>query len=315
MLRNKYYSYRMLLMLTAVFLTVAIAVIPAEAKKNKSKETVPEVIEPAVPVEERVNAVEDIGFDPDSLFFVNPDPDEIRSGALGAILPHYNEWNTVRMNGNLRLKGLPISPSVRIFMERSKRISISVRVSLLGEVGRIEVSGDTVLGINKMKRTYCVESLKNLKYDYPDIIGDLQTLLLGRITIFQAGELAEINSDFVDFTLGDARTVGWFIDYPRGEVESDELSYRYTVDPDGLITNLLAAVSIGTNEYTLNLDYTYPSDGHDIDIHFMKDDRTKFTGTVYFGEPQWEAAPLEPVQINSRYTEMRISQFIKSFKL
>lgn len=307
----------MLLMLMAVFLTAALAVAPAEAKKkkNKSKETVPVVVEPAVPAEELEDAVEEIGFDPDSLYFVNPDPDDIRSGALGAILPRYNEWNTVRMNGNLRLKGLPISPSVRIFMERSKRISISVRVSLLGEVGRIEVSGDTVLGINKMKRTYCVESLKNLKYDYPDIIGDLQTLLLGRITIFQAGELNGINSDYVDFTLGDARTVGWFIDYPRGRVESDEFSYRYTIDPDGLITNLLAAVSMGANSYSLNLDYTYPTDGHDIDIRFIKDDRTKFTGTVCFGEPQWEAVPLEPIQINSRYTEMRISQFIKSFKL
>lgn len=100
-----------------------------------------------------------------------------RTEALNAILPNYIDWQTAAMSGKLRMKKLPVSPSVGIFMRRNETISISVGASLLGEVGRIDIEGDTLLAVNKMKRVYCKESLAGIKYDYPDIIGDIQSLL------------------------------------------------------------------------------------------------------------------------------------------
>lgn len=126
--------------------------------------------------------------------------DSVRSAALATILPAYTDWQTAEISGKLRMNKLPISPTIKIYMKKGEEISISVRASLLGEVGRIEIAGDSVIAVNKMKRVYCAESISGIKYDYPDLIADIQSLLLARAVVLRAGELSPLNADFLDFT-------------------------------------------------------------------------------------------------------------------
>lgn len=246
--------------------------------------------------------------------------DDIRAEALRTIMPVYTDWQTAEVSGKLRMKKLPLSPTIKIFMKKNEEISISVRASLLGEVGRIEVAGDSIIAINKMKRVYCAESISAIKYDYPGIIADIQSLLLGRAVVLRAGELSPFNADFLDFTkLGDdnADTVPgsgrWSLSFPKGRTGADEFGYEYHINADGLTERLKADLSTSDNELSLALDYTYPGNGFDLNISLDKDLSRIFEASVDFGPVKWEAAAPAPVNLGSRYTRLGIKQFLKSF--
>lgn len=314
MLRNKFKPYKALTIIASLIFASVFAT-PAEAKKKKKDKT-QEVIESPVPTEEIEVAVEEIGFDPDSLFFADVDPDAIRKEALGAILPNYREWNTAMLNGKLRLQGLPISPSIKIFMQKGQKISISVRASIMGEVARIDLSGDSILAVNKMKRTYCLESIGNLRYDYPGLINDIQSLLLGRVVILQVGELTADNSEALDYAAGDPYDENsyWYLDFPKNRTETDDFTYRYTITSAGEISKMLVALAAGEHDYALNLDYKYSSRNRDMDITFCKDDTPKFSTRIAFDAVEWEAKPLSPIELTSKFTKLGIKDFIRSFK-
>lgn len=241
--------------------------------------------------------------------------DGVRGAALEAILPNYTNWETAELSGKLRMKKLPVSPTLKIFMKKGEEISISVRASLLGEVGRIEVIGDSVTAVNKMKRVYCSESISGIRYDYPDIIGDIQSLLLARIVALKAGELKAANSDFFDFEeiTEENSDSKWSLSFPRGHSEEDEFFYSYKVNSLGLINQLLLAASTSDHELSLSLDYAYPGKGFDLYIVFNQDLKQKFDATVEFGETQWGAKSPAPLNLNSKYTRVGIKQFLKSF--
>ena len=255
-----------------------------------------------------------IYYDDDSAFFVEPAPEDVRLSALETILPNYNDWTIAQLNGRLKLKGLPVTPSVRIYMEKGKKISISVRASFLGEVGRIDVEGDSILAVNKMKRTYCIQKFGNIKYDYPDIISDVQSLMLDRIVIPQAGELKHSNADFVDINLGGSEETAWIIDFPKGLSASDTMGMRYAVNPDGLISHLVGFMLTAEHQSVLNIEYDYRDNGYDMAITFIKDEKPQFATVVNFDSVQWDAKEPAPVQLNSKYRQMELKDFIRSFK-
>lgn len=259
-------------------------------------------------------ATDSIGYDDDPAFFVDPAPEDVRQSALETILPNYNDWTVAQLSGSLKLKGLPVTPSIKIYMEKGKKISISIRASFLGEVGRIDVAGDSILAVNKMKRTYCVQKFGNIKYDYPDIISDVQSLLLDRVVIPQAGELNQNNADFVDFNLIDSGEIGWIIDFPKGLSSTTAMGMRYAINADGLISQLVGFMLTSEHESVLNLQYTYRSNGYDMAITFIKDEKPQFSTVVNFDPVQWEGNEPAPVQLNSRYKQMELKDFIRSFK-
>lgn len=241
--------------------------------------------------------------------------DGVRLAALEAILPNYTEWETAEITGKLHMKNLPVSPTIKIFMKKAEEISISVRAPLLGEVGRIEVEGDTVIAINKMKRVYCAESISGIKYDYPDIIADIQSLLLARVVALKAGELTAENSDFFDFEEipSENPEKGWSLTFPKGHSDEDEFFYSYKVNSLGLVDRLLLQASTSDHELSLSLDYTYPGNGFDLNIMFNQDLKQKFDATMEFGSTRWGAGPSAPINLNSRYTRVGIKQFLRSF--
>ena len=239
--------------------------------------------------------------------------DSVRSAALATILPAYTDWQTAEISGKLRMNKLPISPTIKIYMKKGEEISISVRASLLGEVGRIEIAGDSVIAVNKMKRVYCTESISGIKYDYPDLIADIQSLLLARAVVLRAGELSPLNADFLDFTPLSSISPSWLLSYPKGRTEDDEFGYEYRINAQGQTERLLIDLSTGDHDFSLALDYTYPSSGFDMNISFSSDGSKKFNALVDFDNVKWEAKAPAPLNLGSRYTRLGIKQFIKSF--
>ncbi len=241
--------------------------------------------------------------------------DGVRLEALEAILPNYTDWETAELSGKLRLKKLPISPTLKIFMKKGEEISISVRASLLGEVGRIDVAGDTVTAVNKMKHVYCSESISGIKYDYPCIIADIQSLLLARVVALKAGELTTGNSDFFDFEEISPENAEkqWSLTFPRGHSEEDEFFYSYKVNALGLIDRMLIEASTADHELALSLNYEHAENGFDMNVVFNQDLKQKFDAEIEFNAPRWDVKSPSPLNLNSRYTRVGIKQFIKSF--
>ncbi len=239
--------------------------------------------------------------------------DPVRAAAISTILPGYTDWETAELSGKLKMKKLPVSPTIKMFMKRGEGIAISVRVTLLGEVGRIEVNKDSIIAINKMKRVYCAESIEGVKYDYPGIISDVQSLLLGRVVVLNSGELNVENSGYMDYKELGSAAGPWQLVYPKGRSEIDEFSYEYTVSSQGLTDKLTLKLSTADKDMALNLDYKYPNSGYDLNIAYTQDDAGKFDAEVDFDAVKWGANPMSAIELGSKYTRVGIKQFLNSF--
>lgn len=94
------------------------------------------------------------------------DADE-RLLAVDSITASWEAWTSVGISGKFRMAGLPLSPSVKIYMVRDSSIFISLRAPLVGEVGRAEIADSTLLVVNKMNKTYVEEPIARALAYYP----------------------------------------------------------------------------------------------------------------------------------------------------
>lgn len=235
---------------------------------------------------------------------------------LNAVLPGYTSWKTAELSGKLRLESLPISPTVKIYMRKDSLISITVRASFLGEVGRIQLTRDSLLAINRMKRVYCQESLGDIKYEYPKFIGDIQAFLLGRVVVFKSGQLSEKNADFVDINVVETDSVvmedkSWTLTFPKNRTEYDEFGYEYLVNGTGRMSNICAELQ--PLDVKLRIEFNYPDSRTDMTVMYMKEEELRFMVNLLFDAPRWDASAPASVKINNKYRQVSISQFMKSF--
>lgn len=235
---------------------------------------------------------------------------------MNVVLPEYTSWKTAELTGKLRLESLPLTPTLKIFMRRDSLLSITVRAPFVGEVGRIQITRDSLLAINKMKKVYCSESLGDLRYEYPKFIGDLQSLLLGRIVVFKSGQLSQRNADFIDINVveGDSLLIEntrWSLTFPKNRTEYDEFGYEYQVCGNGRIASLCADVQ--SLDVQLRMDFDYLNPKTDMTVTYIKEEEPKFMVSLLLDAPVWEAKVPTPVRINNKYRQVSISQFIKSF--
>lgn len=114
-----------------------------------------------------------------------------------AISDTYNNWNRAGWNGKISADILPVSATMKVYMEKGKLTLISIRAPFIGEVGRIEVDKDSLLVVNKMKRRYYSKSIAEISQMVPDLTEDFQALLLGRMFVIGEGQLGKKSLDSV----------------------------------------------------------------------------------------------------------------------
>lgn len=146
------------------------------------------------------------------------------------IVESYTPWQSVEFSGRLKCDRLPLSPSVKMYMVRDSLLQISVRAPLLGEVGRLNVTRDEVLVVNKMRRVYCSEPAESLFELWPSMLSDLQSVFLARVAVLGSGELDAKNSAVVD--AGDDGEGNWII-VPQTDPGTLPFNYGYLVSPAG----------------------------------------------------------------------------------
>lgn len=239
----------------------------------------------------------------DNVFF-KPAESYLKNVAVGGIVKNYTDWDTAELSGKLKMPGLPLSPSLKIFMVRDELLRISVRASFLGEVARLEIDRDSVLIVNKMKRNYCKESISDFLSSYPAGISDLQSVLLARIVFPGYGLLSNINASDVDFYPVD--NGGWMV-VPDEKMQFPGFKYGYLTFADGNISGWIVTPDNSDNETSAVYSY---NNGTDIDITVNKGMKD-INISLQLDKPVFGSAGFDPLTLNSRYQRLTIKDFIR----
>lgn len=226
---------------------------------------------------------------------------------LSEIYSGYREWQSVELSGKLSLRGLPLRPNVKIYMLRNSRILVSVSAPIVGEVGRVDITKDSVVMINKAKKEYCAERFNDFKALVPTALSGLQDVLLGRVFDANAGTLSSATADsFTVYDAGDDRLllVGGEIDPALG------VAYGFSIAPDRTLETLMASFP-GNGQ--VQVDYAGKSSGgSDVYISLVSD-KLDFRMELSLGSPKWEASPFSNTVINPRFRRVGIKEFLKTF--
>lgn len=254
--------------------------------------------------------------------------------AAEIICQNYNPWLRASLSGKLHADGLPISPSVKVSMEKDKSLYLSVRAPFVGEAFRVDMTPGKILVVNKMKRTYC-----ELEYDDDhQILSSLQSLLLGRIVIWEEGELSKKNYKDCDFynimvdsvAVGDEEITkimdGWMVFPPY---IGNALVYGYSVDMIGRIVDVIVEADsrvvkklFGVKDDSSTADKTNYERLLDINIFYDKAGRAesgiivtlgkyRFSAQLDMDKPEYGSKPMQPVELSPKYREVRLREVIR----
>lgn len=227
---------------------------------------------------------------------------------LGKIMANDFDWSAVSISGKFKMKGLPLSPSVKIYMENEKLVYISLRAPLVGEVGRAEITRDSILVVNKMKKVYFKESLEEAMKYYPGTVGDIQQLILGRLMI-PGGLQKELTArdEYLEvYAQEDEYAV-----VPGEDFQIEGFSYGYLVDPQGFL-KLLLVVPDNLEDTNVTLEYEFYKKGYDIYMSYVSPEAF-YNATMELDQPVFGANEMTPIKLNSKFRKVSISAFLQYF--
>lgn len=218
----------------------------------------------------------------------------------------YKPWQNVSVKGKAKLKGLPIALNLKIYMERGAAVRISLSAPLIGEVGRMELTPDSMLLVNKRSKTYCKQETASYLARLGASITDVQDMLIGRVFLLGSGTLSEGNAPQVEVSAGAEDT--WVL---TPKVQPEQARYEFVLLSDGKMQAATAATL--DERYMAKAIYTYGKEGFDMDLT-IKTGSKAVDMTLEMDEPDFEPIALEPIRINPKWTQMSISKWLKSFK-
>ena len=221
--------------------------------------------------------------------------------------PDYVDWDKVSLQGKLKMEGLPLSPTVKVFMQKDSLISMSIRAPFIGEAARIDITPDVITAVNKMNKTYVQENIEEFLKYYPGDISDLQDLLLARF--FLPGyNVSEITlDDLIDIYYEDNQ----YNVIPKGEAEIDGIKYGFVVD--SLFNPLMLIVLPEENpDIELTALYDYKSRGYDLILNYQEGERI-IAMDIEFKEPEWKGDIPKDIDLDKKYRKLSFGEFINSF--
>ncbi len=155
------------------------------------------------------------------------------------VTENYKNWGRASWSGKLSADILPVSATLKVFMERNKLTLISVRAPFLGEVARIEVDKDSVLIVNKFKKRYYSRPIAEISQMVPDLTEDLQSLLLGRMFVVGSGQLDKGDADKVN--VFPTASEDCYMIVPDVPEYLPEVLYGFATDPHNRMATFVCA--------------------------------------------------------------------------
>lgn len=233
--------------------------------------------------------------------------DRQASSIARAVAKSYRPWQQVSLKGKVKLEGLPIGLNVKIYMERAQSLILSLSAPLLGEVGRVEITPDSILMVNKRGKSYCKEQTASYLARFGASITDVQDLFLGHVFMLGYGTLTQDNASQIEVSTGASDT--WIF---TPKVQHPDAQYGFTLHPDGRM--MMAAAFTPDERYLATADYSYRDNGASDMLLSIKAGKRNFKLDLSLDEPDYEPVPLEPVTINPKWSQLSFSQWLKSLK-
>lgn len=258
------------------------------------------------------------------------DPFQIDSIAPAQPDQDHQLWSSVSIQGKLKMKGLPLSPSLKIFMQKDSLINISINAPFVGEAGRVVITPDSVTALNKMSKTYVNEGISDFLKYYPGNFSDVQDLLLARFFLpgvdLQNADL----SQYIDVIFEDNQ----FNVVPKGDAIIPGIIYGYVVDAN-FRPQMMVVIPEERRDVEIDVLYSYPqstqqpfSDEENPSISFPFDslpdypyniqliyqDGTRLSEVnLELKTPDWNATPPKPLELNNKFKKVSLSDFLRSF--
>lgn len=224
------------------------------------------------------------------------------------IVRSYMPWQNVEFSGKLSCDRLPVSPSVKIYMERDSLVQVSVRVPLLGEVGRLTLTPEELTVVNKMKKVYVNEETARLRELYPSVMQDLQAMLLARVVVLGQGELGSDNMATVEvqpLESGDYALV------PQVDQGVIPFNYGYVVGSGSRTLAMLANVA---SKGSLEILYGYDGGAMSMDITLTSLKKKKTEIKLDFSSVKWGGRAMTPLKL-AGYDKVGLKEFMSRLKL
>lgn len=229
----------------------------------------------------------------------------LKNAALATIIRNYPEWESAELSGKLKMSGLPVTPTVKLYMRNNELLRMSLRAPFLGEVGRVEIDRDSVLLVNKMKHLYCKETVGDLLKSYPGGIYDIQSLLLGRMVFPGVGVLDSVVARQVDFYPTD--NGGWML-LPQPSLRPGGVEYGYLAYADGRTAGWIVSTEFSDND--VSAEYTYRN-GMEISFEIKKGEKS-ITPRLEFNEINYNSEGFAPIAIPKSYRRTGIKEFFQN---
>ena len=229
---------------------------------------------------------------------------------VNKILNGYTDWKSASFTGKLRtgMLKLPVSPTVKIYMEKGELLQLSVSAPFIGEVGRAEITPSEVLVVNKYKKTYVRESAEAAMSRDRGLLGEVQSLLLGRIVILGKGELS---MGLLKDVLFERENNGEWIVVPDSEgEEASGLQYGYVVNANGRTQVLYGMMQGRTETATLMYDYAGGGMTLGLDLQLPK---KRIEGQLDFSSVKWGGNRMSSINLD-RYQKVTFSEFVTNYK-
>ena len=234
----------------------------------------------------------------------SPIPAEEKSLVVDSITSQYYDWEKLSISGKLSSSVLPVSPSIKIYMEKDKMVLISIAAPLVGEVARIEVDREKALIVNKFANTFTTMLMEEIEPMCPGGLQALQNLFLGRINILGEGELSKKNEK--DIEIYNSGVSRWLV-LPNQDLENAEYVYYYTVTR---ASGLLDRFVVETDGAQAGCIYGWNAKNTTIEFDARLGSHT-LGGTLKLNLPDDSAKPMNRLELGSKYKEVSPYQILR----
>lgn len=216
----------------------------------------------------------------------------------------YNNWDKISVSGKLSSDLLPLSPSVKIYMERGTLVVMSISAPLLGEVARIEMDRDFLLVVNKFANTYTTASMEEIEPMCPGGLDALQNMLLARVNILGKGELTRKLAG--DIEIYDQEGTDWLL-LPNQNLETAEYVYYYLIEKESC---RLSRFMVMAESAEAGCSYTYNVKNTTLDFEALFGNK-RLAASLKLNLPDEKVKPLERIELGSKYREVSRSKILK----
>ena len=279
--------------------------------QNREENIESPVSDSLIPVEETTISVDETSFPQDDM--------QEDSEIIELEWPEYDQWEVVSLKGKLRMRGLPVSPSVKIFMQRDSIIDISLSAPFVGEVGRALITPDSIWAVNKMSKTYVSEatpkpSVNRDFYNSPQIslnkgalgISELQNLLLGRF--FLPG-IDIMNSDLNELIDVYYEEEGRYNVVPKEIAEIPGVKYGFVVDTY-FNPMILVVIPEGKEDTEIDVFFTPGLKSYDL-TGVYQDGNRALEATLELKEPEWKGEAPKEIKIGKGFRKVSFADLMR----